>query len=187
MLKHTELSPPGVILLEPEIFRDSRGHFLELWNKRAYEQAGISCDFVQDNVSRSVRGVLRGMHFQVGRPQAKLVTCLRGQIFDVAVDVRRGSPTFGRWASVLLSGDEPKALFVPEGFAHGFLAMSDWVDVSYKVTDFYSPKDERGVAWNDPQVGIAWPLGGTQPILYERDAAFPMLEKADVPEYALAV
>ena len=180
-MKRTETPLPGVLLLEPRVFRDARGHFLETWNRKAFEEAGIRADFVQDNASRSLRRVLRGLHYQVRKSQGKLVTCLRGEIFDVAVDLRRGSPAFGRGFGCRLAGDRPSALWIPPGFAHGFLVLSEEADVHYKVTEFYSPADERGIAWNDPALGIEWPLDGGAPILNERDAAFPPLSRAELP------
>lgn len=183
-MRRIETRLPGVAVLEPRIHRDARGLFLELWNRRTFEEAGIRAAFVQDNVARSARDVLRGLHYQLGKPQAKLVSCLRGEIFDVAVDVRRGSPTYGRWAGERLSGEAPRAIWIPEGFAHGYLVLSETADVLYKATEFYSPADERGVAWNDPRVGIEWPLGGRAPVLNGRDAGLPGLDRAETPAFA---
>lgn len=180
-MKVTETPLSGVLLLEPRVFRDARGRFLEAWNRRTFEEAGIRADFVQDNLSRSGRRVLRGLHYQVRKPQGKLVTCLRGEIFDVAVDLRRGSPSFGRGFGCRLSDERPSALWIPPGLAHGFLVLSEEADVHYKATEFWSPADERGIAWNDPALGVEWPLAGAAPVLNERDAAYPPLSRAELP------
>lgn len=175
----------GVLHLRPKLWQDSRGHFFELWNRRDLEEIGISGEWVQDNASMSCAGTLRGMHYQLRRPQAKLVTCLAGEIIDVALDVRRGSPSFGVSVAVRLKGDEPSSLYVPEGFAHGFLVVSKNAIVTYKVTDFYSPADERGIAWNDPAVEAQWQAGMGAPVLSPRDAAWPALKDAwDLPDYS---
>lgn len=178
---------PGVVLVEPTVFGDERGHFFESFNARILANLGISADFVQDNQSRSRRGILRGLHFQVGQPQDKLIRCLAGAIFDVAVDVRRGSPTYGRWVGVELSERNKRMLWVPRGFAHGFLTLSEVADVAYKVTDYWSKEAERGLLWSDPAVGIEWPDAGTVPSLNQRDATWPTLHGAgpeDQPTYA---
>jgi dTDP-4-dehydrorhamnose 3,5-epimerase len=159
---------PGLILLEPKVFGDSRGFFMEMWNQRAYREAGIEADFVQDNLSRSRRGTLRGLHFQNPNPQGKLLQVLEGEVFDVAVDIRRSSATFGRWYGVTLSAENKRQFYVPPGFAHGFAVVSDTVLFHYKCTAFYSPKDEMAVRWDDPDVGIQWPI--RDPLLSERDA-----------------
>ncbi len=167
----TELE--GVLVIEPDVHRDSRGFFLESWHERKYREAGIPGTFVQDNHSRSVRGTLRGLHAQRARPQGKLVRALRGEIFDVAVDIRPGSRTYGRWVSATLSEDNFRQIFVPKGFAHGFCVLSETAEIEYKCTDFYDRSDEIGVRWDDPEIGIAWPL--KDPLLSPKDAALPTL------------
>ena len=147
---------PEVIVIEPKVFGDARGFFFESWNAGAFSQAGITETFVQDNHSRSTRGVLRGLHYQIRQPQGKLVRVIAGEIFDVAVDIRRASPTFGQSVSVRLSGENHRMLWVPAGFAHGFLVVSDYAEVLYKATDFYAPEHERSIAWNDPLLSIQW-------------------------------
>lgn len=161
MLTATPLSIPDVMLIEPEVFGDTRGFFFESFNRRMFEEAiGRDLDFVQDNHSRSARNVLRGLHFQVQQPQGKLVRVAIGSIFDVAVDIRRDSPTFRRWVGVELSAENQRQLWVPEGFAHGFLVTSDSADVLYKATDYYAPEHERSIRWDDPTLDIDWPLDG---------------------------
>jgi dTDP-4-dehydrorhamnose 3,5-epimerase len=163
---------PDVLIIEPRVFRDDRGFFVETYHAPRYRAAGIDADFVQDNHSRSARGTLRGLHWQIApHPQAKLVRVLDGEILDVAVDVRAESPTFGRWASVTLSADNFRQLFIPAGFAHGFLVVSARADIEYKCTDVYDPASERGLMWNDPELGIDWPT--TAPILSARDRQHP--------------
>ena len=170
---------PDVVILEPRVFEDERGFFLESWNARDLRTAlGFDMSFVQDNHSRSRRGVLRGLHYQILQPQGKLVRVARGRVFDVAVDLRRSSATFGRWAGAELSGENHRQVFVPRGFAHGFLVLSDEADVLYKTTDYYAPQHERCLIWNDPQVGIAWPLAG-EPMLAPRDRAGLGLREAE--------
>lgn len=177
-----ETSLPGVLLIEPAVHGDARGFFLETFHAERYAQAGITLSFVQDNVSRSVRGTLRGLHFQEPHAQGKLVQVLHGEVFDVAVDVRRGSPHLGRWYGVLLSGDNHRQLWVPPGFAHGFCVTSESADFAYKCTDFYNPQSERGIAWNDPDIGITWPT--SEPLLSARDRAAPRLRDAPIlPAY----
>jgi dTDP-4-dehydrorhamnose 3,5-epimerase len=165
----------GLLVVEPSCFHDERGFFLETYRDERYAAAGIGARFVQDNHSRSSHGILRGLHFRVGKPQAQLVTVVRGRIFDVCVDLRRGSPTFGRWFGVELSDDRPRQLYMAPGFAHGFCALSDWADVHYKVTERYDPNDAAGLRWNDPDVGIQWPIAS--PRLAPRDAAYPLLRE----------
>jgi dTDP-4-dehydrorhamnose 3,5-epimerase len=172
----TEL--PDVLLIEPKVFGDARGFFYESFQAARYTQAGITGPFVQDNHSRSVKGTLRGLHFQEPRSQGKLVQVLRGTVYDVAVDVRRGSPTFGRWVGVELSEAQPRQLWIPPGFAHGFCVLSESADFFYKCTEFYAPEAERSIAWNDPQIGIRWPM--TDPILSAKDRDAPRLEDAPV-------
>jgi dTDP-4-dehydrorhamnose 3,5-epimerase len=164
---------PGVMLVEPVVHRDSRGFFLETYHERRYREAGIAATFVQDNHSRSGRGTVRGLHFQVRRPQGKLVRAVAGEMFDVAVDIRRGSPTFGRWVGARLSSENFRQIYVPPGFAHGFCILSDVGEVEYKCTELYDAEDELGVAWNDPQIGIEWPLA--EPLLSAKDKAAPRL------------
>jgi dTDP-4-dehydrorhamnose 3,5-epimerase len=168
-----------VKLLAPRVFADSRGFFLESYNQRTFGELGIHETFVQDNHSRSERGVLRGLHYQLVQPQGKLVRAVRGEIFDVAVDLRRSSSTFGRWTGHLLSEDNKLMLWIPAGFGHGFLVLSPVAEVLYKATDFYAPQGERSVLWNDPEIGIEWPDAGT-PILSPKDAAGKRLLEADV-------
>jgi len=174
---------PGVLIIEPDVFRDERGWFLETYHAPKYQEGGIPVSFVQDNHSSSVRGTLRGLHAQISRPQGKLVRVVKGEIFDVAVDIRRGSPTFGVWESVTLSAGNFKQIYIPPGFAHGFCVLSDVAEVEYKCTDVYTPGDEIALIWNDQQVGIPWPL--ESPILSEKDAAGQPLQVLwdKLPEY----
>jgi dTDP-4-dehydrorhamnose 3,5-epimerase len=158
----------GLLIIEPEVFGDARGFFLETWNRTRYHEAGLDADFVQDNVSFSRRGILRGLHFQNPKPQGKLLQVLLGEVFDVAVDMRRSSTTFGKWHGVVLSAENKRQFFVPPGFAHGFAVLSETALFHYKCTQFYSPKDEVAIRWDDPDIGIEWPL--KQPLLSERDA-----------------
>jgi dTDP-4-dehydrorhamnose 3,5-epimerase len=164
---------PGVLIIEPRVFHDPRGSFHETYHAERYREAGITEVFVQDNSSRSVRGTVRGLHLQVERPQAKLVRVAQGEIFDVTVDVRRGSPTFGRWFGVVLSAEAATQCYVPVGFAHGFSVLSEVADVAYKCTAFYDPASEVGVAWNDPALGIDWRV--SDPVLSDRDRRHPVL------------
>ena len=159
---------PGLLVIEPHVFSDVRGFFMESWNRRRYNQAGIDIDFAQDSVSRSRRGTLRGLHFQNPHPQHKLLQVLEGEIFDVAVDLRRGSPTFKRWHGVVLSAGNKRQFYIPAGFAHGFAVVSDAALVQYKSSDFYSPQDELALRWDDPDIAIEWPVKG--PLLSDRDA-----------------
>ena len=169
-----------VVLVEPRVHGDERGFFLETWHRERFAQAGIDYEFVQDNHSRSVRGTLRGLHFQRAHVQGKLVRVTSGEVFDVAVDVRRSSPDFGRWAGMRLSAANRRSLWVPPGFAHGFLVLSDVADFVYKCTDYYDPESERAIRWNDPAIGIEWPLEpGVAPILSARDAAAGGLADSD--------
>ena len=179
-VRETDL--PGVLVVEPDVFGDERGFFLETWNRTRYENAGLPGNFVQDNLSFSSRGVLRGLHFQNPHPQGKLVHVLQGEVFDVAVDIRVGSPTFGRWVGVSLSSENKRQLWVPEGFAHGFVVTSETALFSYKCTDFYHREAEAGVLWNDPEIGINWPV--EEPTLSDKDLAAPRLSKSEaLPEY----
>jgi dTDP-4-dehydrorhamnose 3,5-epimerase len=175
---------PQVLILEAKVYGDARGFFMESFNARDFAQAtGLrGVDFVQDNHSRSARGVLRGLHYQIRQPQGKLVRVVRGAVFDVAVDVRRGSPHFGRWTGAELSEDNRRQMWVPAGFAHGFLVLSESADFLYKTTDYYAPAHERTVRWDDPALGIAWPLaahGITAPLLSAKDAVAPQLAEAE--------
>lgn len=163
----------GVLLLEPVSHEDGRGFFMETWHQRKYREAGVDRSFVQDNLSYSVRNTLRGLHYQLHHPQAKLVYVVEGDIFDVAVDIRVGSPGFGRWVGVRLSGGNRRQVFVPEGFAHGFCVVSESALVVYKCTDFYDRRDEGGILWSDPGIGIEWPV--PDPLLSAKDAGFPRL------------
>jgi len=158
---------PGLLIIEPKVFGDARGFFLESWNRRRYAEAGLDVDFVQDNVSFSRRGILRGLHFQNPKPQGKLLQVLQGEVFDVAVDVRRSSPTFRKWHGLVLSGENKLQFYVPPGFAHGFAVLSETAFFQYKCTEFYSPKDELALRWDDPEIGIEWPV--KEPLLSERD------------------
>lgn len=174
---------PGVLVVEPDVFGDERGFFLETWHQERYAAAGLPDRFVQDNHSRSAPGTLRGLHYQLGRPQGKLVRCVRGAIFDVAVDIRRGSPTFGKWIGVDLSEENKRQVYIPPGFAHGFCVPAVQSEVEYKCTDFYRPEDERGIIWNDPRLAIPWPVA--HPTLSNKDAAYAQLdpESEDLPRY----
>jgi len=173
-----ETALPGVLLVEPKVLGDARGFFMETWQSSRYAAAGMPAGFVQDNLSRSVKGTLRGLHFQEPFAQGKLVFCVRGAVFDVAVDVRRGSPTFGRWFGAELSDENRRQMWVPPGFAHGFCVVSESADFVYKCTELYHPETERGVAWNDPEIGIEWPI--QDPILSPRDREAPSLRDAPV-------
>jgi dTDP-4-dehydrorhamnose 3,5-epimerase len=176
-VRETDL--PGVVIVEPRVFGDERGFFVETWQRARYAAAGIDVDFVQDNLSRSRRGTLRGLHFQIERPQGKLVQVVRGEVFDVAVDVRRSSPTFGRWTGTVLSAENHRQMYVPPGFAHGFQVLSEVADFAYKCTEFYAPELERSVRWNDPTVAVEWPLGDAPPILSPKDRDAPLLAEAE--------
>ena len=173
----TEL--PGVLLIEPHVFGDQRGFFMETYHQARYQESGIPDRFVQDNHSRSRRGVLRGLHYQPVQPQGKLVWVARGQVFDVAVDIRRGSPTFGRWAGAVLDDSNHHQFYIPPGFAHGFCVLSEEADFFYKCTDYYHPQSEQGILWNDPAIGIDWPI--QEPLLSAKDLRLPLLAE-QVPE-----
>jgi dTDP-4-dehydrorhamnose 3,5-epimerase len=172
-----ETKLPGVFIVEPKVFGDSRGFFFETWQRQRYEEVGIKGEFVQDNVSFSSRGVLRGLHYQNPHAQGKLVTVLQGEVFDVAVDIRVGSPTFGQWEGVILSGDNHRQLWIPPGFAHGFCVVSETAYFSYKCTDVYTPQAEGGVSWNDPEIGIEWPV--REVALSDKDKVYSRLK--DIP------
>ena len=184
-MKFSETAVAGVILIEPDVHRDPRGFFLETFHAGKYGRAGIPTQFVQDNHSASVANTLRGLHMQLRRPQGKLVRAVEGEIWDVAVDVRRGSPTYGRWTAELLSATNLKQLYVPPGCAHGFCVLSPTAQVEYKCTELYDPSDELGIAWNDPTLAIAWPV--RQPILSERDKGHRQFEDLEdrFPFYSL--
>lgn len=175
-MKFEPTALPGVIVIAPDVHRDARGFFLETYHARKYGEAGIRATFVQDNLSRSVRGTLRGLHAQRRRPQGKLIRVVEGEIYDVAVDLRRGSPTFARWVAVRLSGENFRQCYVPPGFAHGFCVLSDAAVVEYKCTELYDPADEIAVAWNDRELAIEWPV--VEPTLSAKDAAAPSLRDA---------
>ena len=172
----------GVLIIEPRVFGDERGFFMETWNEGAFKEAGLDLTFVQDNHSRSQKGVLRGLHFQNPGPQGKLVRVTNGAVFDVAVDLREGSPTFGKWAGVELSAENKRMFWVPEGLAHGFLTLADDTDFLYKCTAPYAPGSEHTLAWNDPGVGIDWPVANLDPIISEKDAKG--LSLSDVPVFS---
>jgi dTDP-4-dehydrorhamnose 3,5-epimerase len=175
-----ETDLPEVKLLTPRVFGDDRGFFLESWNAKVFAEAGLDMPFVQDNHSRSAKGVLRGLHYQLTNPQGKLVRVTQGAVFDVAVDIRRSSPHFGRWTGHVLSADNKAMLWIPPGFAHGFLVLSDSADFLYKCTTLYDPPSDRSLAWDDPEIGIAWPLDGVTPLLSAKDAAASRLSGAEV-------
>ncbi|MEI7445868.1 MAG: dTDP-4-dehydrorhamnose 3,5-epimerase [Burkholderiales bacterium] len=180
-MKVNETPLPGVLLLEPKVFGDARGFFLESWNERTFrELTGISPPFVQDNHSRSSRGVLRGLHYQLVKPQGKLVRVVSGEVFDVVVDMRRSSPTFGKWYGTMLDAVSHRQLWIPPGYAHGFVVLSETADFLYKTTEYWYPEHDRSVAWNDPTIAIDWPLGGLTPTLAAKDAAAPRLDAADL-------
>jgi dTDP-4-dehydrorhamnose 3,5-epimerase len=170
---------PEVLILEPKVFEDARGFFLESYNRKAFKEAtGVDAEFVQDNHSRSKKNVLRGLHYQIGRPQGKLIRVTFGELWDVAVDLRKSSRTFGKWVGLSLSGNSKQMAWIPAGFAHGFVVTSDVADVQYKTTDYYSPPHERVLLWNDPEVAIKWPVGN--PALNERDQRGMPLRQAEV-------
>ncbi|MBT9568610.1 MAG: dTDP-4-dehydrorhamnose 3,5-epimerase [Thiobacillus sp.] len=172
---------PGVVVLEPKVFGDARGFFLESWNRDVFQAHGLDMDFVQDNHSRSSKGVLRGLHYQLEAPQGKLVRVVSGAVFDVAGDIRKSSPHFGRWVGCELSADNQRMMWIPPGFAHGFLVLSDTADFLYKTTRYYAPQWDRGIRWDDPQIGVEWPLDGA-PVLSAKDQVQPLL--ADAEAYA---
>ncbi len=182
-MKATPCAIPDVLLLEPRVFGDDRGFFFESFNQRAFNQAtGLDLHFVQDNHSRSVRHVLRGLHYQMLQPQGKLVRVTSGEVFDVVVDIRRGSSTFGKWVGQLLSASNKRQLWVPPGLAHGFLVLSESADFLYKTTDYYAPEHERCIAWDDATLAIEWPLQGAAPLLSGKDTAGKAFAQADLPD-----
>jgi len=179
-LKAIPTAIPAVLIIEPKVFGDTRGFFFESFNQRAFSQAtGLDVNFVQDNHSRSAKGVLRGLHYQIQQPQGKLVRVVRGAVFDVTVDIRKSSSTFGQWVGVELTEDNHRQLWIPPGFAHGFYVLSDSADFLYKTTDYYAPEFERSLVWNDPKIAIAWPLDA-QPIVSAKDAQGMSLTNAEV-------
>lgn len=182
-MKVVPASLPDVLIVKPTTFRDERGFFVELYNELSFEQAGLHLTFRQDNRSSSRRGVIRGLHYQVGKPQGKLVTVVHGSVLDVAVDIRPGSPTFGRWCGVELHDHEPTAIWIPPGFAHGFCVLTDTADLLYKCTELYSGADDRGILWSDPDIGIEWPL--SRPVLSEKDRSLPLLRDV-MPEQVVS-
>ena len=172
---------PDVLLLSPKVFTDARGSFMETFREDLFSASGIAGPFVQDNQTRSRQGVLRGLHYQIRQSQAKLVRAVAGEIFDVAVDLRRGSATFGRWVGEILSEENKFQIWIPKGFAHGFYVLSEWAEVHYKASDYYSPESERTVLWNDPDLGIEWPLiNGRPPVLSGKDASGKRLSEAEL-------
>lgn len=179
-MQATRLAIPDVLLIEPQVFGDDRGFFFESFNEARFaEAAGRTVRFVQDNHSRSARGVLRGLHYQIRQPQGKLVRAVAGEVFDVAVDIRKRSPTFGQWVGAVLSAENKRQLWIPEGFAHGFVVISDTAEFLYKTTDYWAPEHERCIAWNDPAIGISWPID-VAPVLSEKDQRGVMLADAEV-------
>jgi dTDP-4-dehydrorhamnose 3,5-epimerase len=182
-MKIIETSIPSVLQISLNIDFDTRGYFVESYNFKKYSKLGILTRFVQDNHSGSKRGVLRGLHYQIQNPQGKLIYVVVGETFDVAVDIRKNSPTFGKWVGINLSHTKKEQLWIPPGFAHGFYVLSEWAEVIYKVTDFYAPKWERTLLWNDPGIGIVWPLKkGEQPLLSNKDAGGTLLSMAELPD-----
>lgn len=181
-MKQLETTIPGVVLLELDVFGDHRGRFMETYRRERYIPFGIAFDFVQDNYSSSQKGTLRGLHYQLTKPQGKLVWVTRGEVFDVAVDIRRGSPTFGKWFGSILSEGNHQQMYVPPGFAHGFVVLSESADFLYKCTQIYDPKDERSIRWNDPDLAIQWPIAG-DPTLSAKDREAPPFRAADLPDY----
>ena len=177
-MRFVEAGLPGIIVIEPDVFEDPRGYFLETYHAKKYADAGIPGPFVQDNFSRSVHGTLRGLHYQRSHGQGKLVSAAEGVVFDVAVDIRPGSPTFGKWFGLELSAENKRQLYIPAGFAHGFVTLVPNTEVVYKVTSYYSPKDERGIRWNDPALGINWGISPDQAVLSKRDTEHPFLKDA---------
>lgn len=182
-MKVIDTSLPGCRIIEPAVFDDSRGFFFETWNATRFDEAGLPTDFVQSNISSSSRGVLRGLHYQWPRPQGKLVTVLEGEVYDVAVDIRRGSPTFGRWEAVILSGANRRQLWIPPGFAHGFAVLSDTALFNYLCTDVYVKEADAGIRWNDADIAVDWPI--SQPLLSSKDEQAPFL--SDVAEERMPV
>ncbi len=180
-MKCTPTEIPDILLIEPKVYKDARGFFLETFQRDKYREIGISQDFVQDNHSGSSRGILRGLHYQIHQPQGKLIWLAEGEVYDVAVDLRRSSPTFGKWVGTTLTAGSKAQLWIPPGFAHGFYVTGDWAEVYYKATDYYAPEWERTLQWNDPALGIDWPLlKGAEPLLSGKDAQGKPLNEADL-------
>jgi dTDP-4-dehydrorhamnose 3,5-epimerase len=180
-MNFTPTSIPDVIIIEPQVFGDQRGFFMEIFQANKFAGGGIVANFVQDNHSGSTRGTLRGLHYQIRQSQGKLVRCIAGEVFDVAVDIRRSSPTFGQWVGCLLSAKNKLLLWVPPGFAHGFYVLSDWGELVYKTTDYYAPEWDRSILWNDPEIGIEWPIPvGEEPLLSKKDRDAKLLKDADL-------
>ena len=178
---HFTSSPtlPGIIIVEPELFLDDRGYFTEMYHQVKFQEAGITGSFVQDNRSRSGQGTIRGLHYQLGKPQGKLIWTLSGEVFDVAVDIRKSSPTFGKWLGIILSSENKKGIYIPPDFAHGFCVLSKEAEIFYKCTNFYSPENERCIRWDDPDLAIDWPI--KNPVISEKDANAPSLKGAELP------
>ena len=180
-MQFTPTSIPDVILIEPKVYGDSRGFFMETYRTSWFAEVGITVDFVQDNHSGSQQGTLRGLHYQIRQTQGKLVRAVVGELFDVAVDIRRSSPTFGQWVGEVLSAENKRQLWVPPGFAHGFYVLSEWAEITYKTTDYYAPEWDRSILWNDPQIGIEWPLlPGSAPLLSAKDQQGKRLSAAEL-------
>ncbi|HEY62195.1 MAG TPA: dTDP-4-dehydrorhamnose 3,5-epimerase [Anaerolineae bacterium] len=181
-MKFVTTSIPNVILIEPKIYGDNRGYFWEVFSSKCFEQdGGIQFPFIQDNQSGSRKGILRGLHYQIKHPQGKLIRAIVGEVFDVAVDLRKSSPTFGKWVGYVLSAENKNQLWVPPGFAHGFYVISEWADVLYKVTDIYAPQWERTLLWNDPEIGIEWPIAAdSSPVLSEKDQNGKLFSECEV-------
>lgn len=176
--KFIKTSIQGVVIVEPTVFGDERGYFMETYHQGEFKQAGLDLSFVQDNQSKSTKGVMRGLHFQYNNPQGKLVRVIKGEVFDVAVDLRGNSPTYGKWEAIVLSESNKKQFYVPEGFAHGFMVLSDEAEFTYKCTDFYDPEDEGGILWNDPDIGIKWPIDNVEEVvLSEKDKNWKTLSE----------
>ena len=180
MLSFTKTEIEGVYIIEPKVFGDNRGYFMETYSERDFKEAGLDYVFVQDNQSKSRKGVLRGLHFQKKHPQSKLVRVIKGEVFDVAVDLRKGSKTYGKWVGVLLSEENKRQFLIPKGFAHGFLVISDEAEFTYKCDDFYHPEDEGGIMWNDPDIGIVWPEIEGEILLSEKDKIHPSFKESKI-------
>ena len=180
MLSFTKTEIEGVYIIEPKIFGDNRGYFMETYSERDFKEAGLDYVFVQDNQSKSRKGVLRGLHFQKKHPQSKLVRVIKGEVFDVAVDLRKGSKTYGKWVGVLLSEENKRQFMIPRGFAHGFLVVSDEAEFTYKCDEFYHPEDEGGIMWNDPDVGVKWPSIDGEILLSEKDTKHPSFKESKI-------
>lgn len=178
-MKVSKTKLDGILEIEPKVFGDNRGFFMESYNRKVLAEHGITHDFVQDNHSASVKNTLRGLHYQIKPGQDKLVRCVIGEVYDVVVDIRKGSPTFGQWEGFHLSAENKKMVYVPKGFAHGFCVLSDYAEFLYKCTEYWSPVDERGILWNDPEIGVEWQLDG-EPVLSDKDTQNPLLKDADL-------